>query len=92
MPNTKAAKKALRVAQRRTIINRARKSRVRTFIRKVEKAIEAGDLSAAKELFPVTQGEIMKGAQRGVMHKRTAARKISRLHHKIRQLEQGAQA
>jgi len=92
MPNTKAAKKALRVAQRRTIINRARKSRVRTFIRKLERAIEAGDLETAKRLFPVTEGEIMKGAQRGVMHKRTASRKISRLHQKLKQLEQGAMA
>jgi len=92
MPNTKAAKKALRVARRRTVINRARKSRVRTFIRKLERAIEAGDLETAKQLFPVTEGEIMKGAQRGVMHKRAASRKISRLHQKLKKLEQGAMA
>ena len=92
MPNTKAAKKALRVAQRRTIINRARKSRVRTFIRKVERAIEAGDLQTAKEAFRAAQPEIMKGAQRGIMHKKTASRKISRLHQKIKALELGAQA
>ncbi len=92
MPNTKAAKKALRVAQRRTIINKARKSRVRTFIRKVERAIDAGDLEAAREAFRAAQPEVMKGAQRGVMHKKTAARKISRLHRKIKALETGAQA
>ncbi len=92
MPNTKAAKKALRVAQRRTIINKARKSRVRTFIRKVERAIEAGDLQTAKEAFRAAQPEIMKGAQRGIMHKKTASRKISRLHQKIKALELGAQA
>jgi len=90
MPNTKAAKKALRVAQRRTLINKARKSRVRTFIRKVERAIEAGDVNAAKEAFQAAQPEIMKGAQKGVLHKRTAARKISRLHQKIKALELGA--
>ena len=92
MPNTKAAKKALRVAQRRTIINRARKSRVRTFIRKVERAIEAGDVNAAKEAFRAAQPEIMKGAQRGIMHRNTAARKISRLHRRIKALEVAAEA
>ncbi len=92
MPNTKAAKKALRVAQRRTIINKARKSRVRTFIRKVERAIEAGELETAKEAFRAAQPEIMKGAQKGIMHKRTAARKISRLHQRLKALETGAGA
>ena len=92
MPNTKAAKKALRQAQRRTMINKARKSRVRTFIRKVERAIEAGDAAAAKEAFLAAQPEIMKGAQKGIMHKRTAARKISRLHQRIKALEVGATA
>ncbi len=92
MPNTKAAKKALRVAQRRTIINKARKSRVRTFIRKVERALQAGDLEAAKEAFRAAQPEIMKGAQKGIMHKRTAARKISRLHQRLKALETGAGA
>jgi len=92
MPNTKAAKKALRVARRRTEINKARKSRVRTFIRKVERAIEAGDLETAKEAFRAAQPEIMKGAQRRVLHKKTAARKISRLHRRIKALETGAQA
>ncbi len=92
MPNTKAAKKALRLSRRRTAINKARKSRVRTFIRKVERAIEAGDAQTAREAFLAAQPEIMKGAQRRVLHKRTAARKISRLHRRIKALEAGAGA
>ncbi len=91
MPNTKTAKKAMRQARRRTLINKARKSRVRTFVRKVERAIAAGDLAAAKEAFRAAQPEIMRGAQKGIMHKNAAARKISRLHRKIKALEMQAQ-
>ncbi len=92
MPNTKSAKKAMRQTRRRTLINKARKSRVRTFIRKVERAIAAGDVEAAREAFRAAQPEIMRGAQKGVLHKNAAARKISRLHRKIKALELGASA
>ena len=87
MPNTRTAKKAMRQSARRTIINKARKSRVRTFIRKVEEAIAAGDAAKAQEALRAAQPEIMKGAQKRVLHKNTAARKISRLSKRIRALE-----
>ncbi len=87
MPNTRTAKKAMRQTARRTAINKARKSRVRTFIRKVEQAIAAGDAAAAKDALKAAQPEIMRGAQKRVLHKNAAARKISRLSKRIRALE-----
>ena len=86
MANTKSAKKAVRQAARRTVINKARRSRVRTFIRKVEEAIAAGDSSKAKEALRSAQPEIMRSAQKGNMHKKTASRKISRLSKRIKAL------
>jgi len=68
---------------RRTGINKSRRSRVRTFIRKVEEAIASGDQSAALEALKAAQPEIMRGAVKGVLHRNTASRKISRLHHRI---------
>jgi small subunit ribosomal protein S20 len=87
MPNTRTAKKAMRQTRRRTEINKSRKSRVRTFIRKVEEAISAGDASAARDALKAAQPEIMRGAQKGIMHKNTASRKISRLAQRIKALE-----
>ncbi len=92
MPNTRTAKKAMRQTARRTLINKARKSRVRTFIRKVEKAIADGDAATAKEMLRIAQPEIMRGAQKGVLHKNAAARKVSRLSKRIKALETAAQA
>ncbi|NJM34779.1 MAG: 30S ribosomal protein S20 [Rhodomicrobium sp.] len=86
MANTKSAKKAIRVITRRTEINKARRSRVRTFIRKVEEAIATGDKSAAEVAFQAAQPEIMRSAQKGIFHKNTASRKISRLSARIRAL------
>jgi small subunit ribosomal protein S20 len=86
MANTKSAKKAARVAERRTAINKNRRSRVRTFIRKVEEAIASGDKPAAETALKDAQPEIMRGAQKGVVHKNTASRKISRLSARIRVL------
>jgi small subunit ribosomal protein S20 len=86
MPNTRTAKKAMRQTRRRTEINKARKSRVRTFIRKVEEAIASGDQAAAAEALRIAQPEIMKGARKKVFHKNTASRKISRLHKRIKAL------
>lgn len=90
MPNTRTAKKAMRQSRRRTMINKARKSRVRTFVRKVERAIAAGDAEAAREALKAAQPELMRGAQKGIMHKNTAARKISRLSRRIKALADGA--
>jgi small subunit ribosomal protein S20 len=86
MANTKSAKKAVRVSERRTAINKNRRSRVRTYIRKVEEAIATGDKSAAETALKDAQPEIMRGAQKGVVHKNTASRKISRLSARIRVL------
>jgi small subunit ribosomal protein S20 len=86
MANTKSAKKASRVAARRTAINKARRSRMRTFVRKVEEAISTGDKSAAEVALRAAQPEMMRSAQKGIVHKNTASRKISRLSARIRAL------
>ena len=79
MANTPSAKKAVRKIARRTAINKARRSRVRTFLRKVEEAIASGDQATANEALKAAQPEIMRAAQKGVVHKNTASRKVSRL-------------
>jgi len=86
MANTKSAKKAARQAERRTLMNKSRRSRMRTFVRKVEEAIAAGDKGAANEALRLAQPEIMRSATKGVLHKNTASRKISRLSARIRTL------
>ena len=86
MANTKSAKKAVRVIERRTAINKNRRSRMRGFIRKVEEAIASGDKGVAETALRAAQPEIMRGAQKGVVHKNAASRKISRLSARIRAL------
>lgn len=90
MANTTSAKKAARQAERRTAINKARRSRMRTFLRKVEEAIATGDKPAADAALRAAQPEIMRSAQKGVVHKNTASRKISRLSARIRGMEAAA--
>jgi small subunit ribosomal protein S20 len=87
MANTKSAKKATRVAARRTEINKNRVSRIRTQVRKVEEAIASGNKSAAEAALKVAQPELMRGAQKGVMHKNTASRKVSRLSARVKALK-----
>ena len=84
MANSPSAKKRARQADRRALINKARRSRVRSFIRKVEEAIASGDQAAALEALKAAQPEIMRGATKGVLHKNTASRKVSRLNHRIK--------
>jgi small subunit ribosomal protein S20 len=88
MANTSSARKATRKIARRTEINQARRSRLRSFVRKVEEAITAGDrnqaLAALKDAEPV----IMRSAQKGVVHPNTASRKVSRLAHRVAKLGQ----
>ncbi len=79
MANTPQAKKRIRRNDRRAEINKSRVSRIRTFVRKVEDAITAGDKSAASDALKAAQPEIMRGVTKGVMHKKTASRKVSRL-------------
>ncbi len=84
MANSPQAKKRMRQTVRRTAVNKARRSRLRTFIRKVEEAIASGDQSAARTALVDAQPEIMRGASKGVLHRNTASRKVSRLNHRIK--------
>ncbi|MBS7542113.1 30S ribosomal protein S20 [Ancylobacter oerskovii] len=79
MANTPSAKKAARKIARRTEVNASRRSRMRTFVRKVEEALAAGDGAAAAVALKAAEPEIMRAAQKGVLHKSTASRKVSRL-------------
>jgi len=84
MANTKSAKKAVRKIARRTEVNKARRSRMRTFVRKVEEAISAGDQKAARAALQLAEPQVMRAAQKNVIHKNTASRKISRLSAQVR--------
>jgi small subunit ribosomal protein S20 len=86
MANTKSAKKATRKIERRTEVNRARRSRMRTFLRNVEEAIGTGDKNAALAALRAAEPEIMRAAQKGVVAKNAASRKVSRLSHRIAKL------
>ena len=79
MANTPGAKKAIRKIARRTEINKTRRSRVRTFVRKFEEALTGGDLTVAKAAFIEAQSELMRAVGKGIVHKNTGARKVSRL-------------
>lgn len=84
MANTPSAKKRVRQIERRTEVNTARRSRIKTYVRKVEEAIASGDSDAAKAAFKAAQPEIMRGATKGVTHRNTASRKISRLAARVK--------
>ena len=86
MANTTSAKKAARQAVRRTEVNKTRRSRMRTYVRKVEEAIASGDKEAANLALREAQPEIQRSAAKGIMHKNTASRKISRLSARIKAL------
>jgi small subunit ribosomal protein S20 len=86
MANTPGAKKAIRKIERRTEVNKARRSRVRTFIRKFEEALAAADAGAAKAAFIEAQSELMRAVGKGVVHKNTGARKVSRLAAQLKKL------
>jgi small subunit ribosomal protein S20 len=86
MANTTSAKKATRKIARRTAINKVRRSRMRGFVRKVEEAITAGDKTTAQAALRAAEPEIMRAAQKGVVPKNSASRKVSRLTHRIAKL------
>lgn len=86
MANTRSARKATRVIARRTEVNKNRRSRMRGQVRKVEEAIAGGDRNAALAAMKLAEPELMRAGQNGVLHKRTASRKISRLTHQIAKL------
>ena len=79
MANSPGAKKSIRKIARRTEVNKARRSRVRTFLRKFEDALTGGDLAVARAAFVEAQSELMRAVSKGVVHKNTGARKVSRL-------------
>ena len=86
MANTSSAKKATRQQARRTAVNKNRRSAMRTSVKKVEAAIAGGDQAAASEALRAAQPELMSNAQKGILHKKTASRKISRLSARIKAL------
>ena len=86
MPNTTSARKATRKIARRTKINKARRSQMRSFVRRVEEAIAAGDRSTALAALKEAEPVIMRAAQKGVVHANAASRKVSRLAHRVAKL------
>ncbi|MDO8410461.1 MAG: 30S ribosomal protein S20 [Phenylobacterium sp.] len=86
MANTPGAKKAIRKIARRTEVNTARRSRVRTYLRRFEEAIAAGDAAVATTAFVEAQSEVMRAVTKGVIHKNTASRKVSRLAARLKKL------
>ena len=86
MANTASARKRIRQTEKRTARNKARRSRMRTFLRKVEQAIAGGDKAQAQEAFRVAQPELHRAATKGVVHRNAVARKLSRLAARINAL------
>lgn len=86
MANSPSSKKRARQTEARTEVNKARRSRIRTFIRKVEEAITGGDAKVAAAALHAAEPEIMRGVSKGVTHKNTASRKVSRLASRVKAL------
>jgi small subunit ribosomal protein S20 len=86
MANTEQSKKRARQAEARYAVNKARRSRIRTFLRKVEEAIASGDQATAAEALKSAQPELARGVTKGVLHKNTVARKMSRLSARVKAL------
>ena len=86
MPSHKSAEKRVRQTARRTAVNKARRSEVRSAVRKVEEALASGDKKAASEALKAAQPVIMRGASKGIIHKNTGSRKVSRLASRVKAL------
>ncbi|MBW6398450.1 30S ribosomal protein S20 [Roseomonas sp. HJA6] len=86
MANTDSARKRIRQTEKREARNKARKSRVRTFVRKLEEAIASGDKSAAQDAFRAAQPEMQRAVTKGTLHANTVSRKISRLSARVKAL------
>jgi small subunit ribosomal protein S20 len=86
MANTSSAKKAIRKIARRTEVNASRRSRMRTYWRKVEEALAAGDAAAAAVALKIAESETMRAVSKGVLHKNTGSRKVSRLTQRVQSL------
>ncbi|MGF1475123.1 MAG: 30S ribosomal protein S20 [Geminicoccaceae bacterium] len=87
MANIKSAQKRIRQTLKRTAINRSRVSRIRTFVKRVELALDAGDAETAANAFQTAEPELRRGVTKGVLHRNTASRKISRLAKRIAKLK-----
>mgnify|MGYP000259178956 FL=1 len=87
MANIKSAKKRILQTERKSEVNRGRRSDMRTQVKLVEKAIESGDVVAAKEALKTAEPKLMRSAQKSLLHRNTASRKISRLSKKIKSLK-----
>ena len=87
MPNIDSAKKRVRRTRKRTAINHARKTRIRSSIRKVEEALAQGNASAARSALDAVEPEIMRGVSKGVLHRNAGARKVSRLNKRVAKLQ-----
>jgi small subunit ribosomal protein S20 len=83
MANSRQAKKRIRQTERRTAVNRARRSRMRTYVRKVEEAIAGGNKAEAQEALHNAEPQLVRAAQKGILHSNTAARKVSRLSRRV---------
>ena len=86
MANSPQARKRIRQTARRTEVNKSRRTRMRGFLRRVEEAIASGDYEAARDALRAAQPEIMRSANKGIVHKNTASRKISRLSSRVKAL------
>jgi small subunit ribosomal protein S20 len=86
MPNTSSAKKATRKLARRTEVNKARRTHMRSYLRLVEEAIAAGDAKKANEALAAAEPKLIRAAQKGVIHRNTASRKVARLAKRVRKL------
>ena len=86
MANSPQAKKRARQNEKRFAINKARRSRIRTYLRRVEEAIASGDQGAASDALKAVQPELMRGVSKGILHKNTVARKMSRLSGRVKSL------
>ena len=87
MPSHKSAEKRVRVTAKRTAVNKARRSQIRSAIRTVEEALAAGDKKAATEALKAAEPQIMRGVSKGVVHKNTGSRKVSRLTARLKALK-----
>jgi small subunit ribosomal protein S20 len=91
MPNTKSAKRAERVSLRRTEVNKSRRSQMRTMVRNVELALAEGNSEAAAAALKAAEPVMMRSSQKGIVHKRSASRKVSRLNKRLKALSAAAQ-
>lgn len=89
MANTKSAKRAVRVIERRTEVNKSRRTRLKTAVRNVELALAEGNPAAASEAMKAAEPVLMRSAQKGIVHKSTASRKVSRLAKRVKALSDG---